>query len=128
SRESRSEVAGIATETHIWDLQRLKAIYGSSREREVVEIDLSNFGSTGIPCINASSADGIQSYLCTIDGNLLADLFDLYRSRLLEGNVRSFLGMKGGGQQGNSCNHSRYAGPFLRLQQRDCCYCGICAV
>lgn len=100
NRESRSEVAGVATETHIWDLQRLKAIYSSSREREVVEIDLSNFGSSGIPCIKASSADGLQSYLCTIDGNLLADLFDLYRSRLLEGNVRSFLGMKGGVNKG----------------------------
>lgn len=100
NRESRSEVAGVVTETHIWDLQRLKAIYSSSREREVVEIDLSNFGSAGIPCIKASSADGLQSYLCTIDGNLLADLFDLYRSRLLEGNVRSFLGMKGGVNKG----------------------------
>lgn len=100
SRESRSEVAGVATETHIWDLQRLKAIYSSSREREVVEIDLSSFGSAGIPCIKASNADGLQSYLCTIDGDLLADLFDLYRSRLLEGNVRSFLGMKGGVNKG----------------------------
>lgn len=99
-RESRSEVAGVPTETHVWDLQRLKAVYSSSREREAVEITLADFGSKGIPCIEASAADGLRSYLCVIEGSLLADLFDRYGSRLLEGNVRSFLGMKGGVNKG----------------------------
>lgn len=99
-RESRSHVAGITTETHVWDLQRIKALYRSSQEREVVEIDLGDFGSRGIPCIEASSGDGMKSYLCVIDGDLLADLFERYGSRLLEGNVRSFLGMKGGVNKG----------------------------
>lgn len=99
-RESRSQVAGTPTETHIWDLQRLKALYSSDREREVLEIDLSHFGSDGIPCIEASGADGLKSYLCVIEGNLLADLFERYGSRLLEGNVRSFLGMRGGVNKG----------------------------
>lgn len=100
SRESRSEIAGMPTETHIWDLQRLKALYESSREREVVDIDLDDFGSPGIPCIEASKADGLRSYLCVIKGEVLADLFERYGSRLLEGNVRSFLGMKGGVNKG----------------------------
>lgn len=99
-RESRSTIAGIPTETHIWDFHRLKALYGSSRERELVEINLEEFGSDGIPCIEASNADGLKSYLCVIAGELLADLFDRYGSRLLEGNVRSFLGMKGGVNKG----------------------------
>lgn len=99
-RESRSDVAGVPTETHVWDLQRLKAVYSSSREREAVEITLGDFGSAGIPCIEASAIDGLRSYLCVIDGGLLADLFDHYGSRLLEGNVRSFLGMKGGVNKG----------------------------
>src|SRR5690606_36106366 len=96
----RGEVAGTPTETHIWDLQRLRALYESAREREIVEIDLHEFGSTGIQCIDASSGDGLQSYLCVIEGNLLADLYDHYGSRLLEGNVRSFLGMLGGVNKG----------------------------
>lgn len=99
-RESRSTVAGTPTETHIWDFQRLKALYGSSREREVVEINLADFGSKGIPCIEASNANGLKSFLCVIGGDLLADLFGFYGSRLLEGNVRSFLGMKGGVNKG----------------------------
>ena len=99
-REFRGEVVGTPTETHIWDLQRIKALYESAREREVLEIDLAEFGSKGIPCIDASSGEGLQSYLCVIEGNLLADLYERYGSRLLEGNVRSFLGMKGGVNKG----------------------------
>jgi hypothetical protein len=94
------EVAGITLEKHIWDLERLSAIYQSSREREAVEIDLSNYGCNGIPCIEASGSDDIKSYLCVIGGEVLANLFDRYGSRLLEGNVRSFLGMKGGVNKG----------------------------
>ena len=94
-KEFRSSIDGITTETHIWDLQRLMALYSSDRERELVQISLSDFKSTGIPCIEASKADGLKSYLCVIEGDVLADLFDRYGSRLLEGNVRSFLGIKG---------------------------------
>jgi len=93
-------VAGIPVERHVWDLARLKAIYESSREREAVEISLADFDSNGIPCIQASSSDKLTSYLCVIEGRLLADLFERFGSRLLEGNVRSFLGMKGGVNKG----------------------------
>lgn len=99
-KEFRSRLADIPTETHIWDLKRLRDMYKSDREREMVEIELKDFTSKGIPCIEASKADGLESYLCVIDGNILADLFDRYGSRLLEGNVRSFLGMKGNVNKG----------------------------
>lgn len=100
NRESRSEAAGMPTETHIWDLKRLNALYGSSREREMVQIALADFGSDGIPCIEASRSDGLESYLCVISGDVLADLYERYGSRILEGNVRSFLGMRGGVNKG----------------------------
>jgi AIPR protein/Abortive infection phage resistance protein N-terminal domain len=98
--EVYGEVAGIPVERHIWDLQRLKAMYESSREREAVEIALSDFGVEGIPCIEAVRTDKLRSFLCVIEGTLLADLFERYGSRLLEGNVRAFLGMKGGVNKG----------------------------
>lgn len=98
--ELNGEVGGIPFERHIWDLDRLTALYQSSREREAVEIDLSSFGGAFIPCIKASGNDSIVSYLCVISAGLLADLFQRYGSRLLEGNVRSFLGMKGGVNKG----------------------------
>lgn len=99
-RELTGIVAGIPVEKHIWDFKRLKALYESTREREAVEIEMKDFGSNGIPCIEASGTDSLTSYLCVIEGGLLADLFERYGSRLLEGNVRSFLGMKGGVNKG----------------------------
>lgn len=98
--EKFGEIAGIPLERHIWDLRRLKAMYESSREREAVEIDLTSFGSEGIPCIEAARTEELRSFLCVMDGTLLANLFERYGSRLLEGNVRSFLGMKGGVNKG----------------------------
>ena len=98
--EQLGQVAGIPIERHIWDLQRLKAMYESTREREAVEITLSDFGCDGIPCIEAARTDRLRSFLCVMDATLLADLFERYGSRLLEGNVRSFLGMKGGVNKG----------------------------
>lgn len=98
--EQFGKVAGIPIERHIWDLQRLKAMYQSTREREAVEIVLSDFGCDGIPCIEAARTDRLRSFLCVMDATLLADLFERYGSRLLEGNVRSFLGMKGGVNKG----------------------------
>lgn len=98
--EQFGKVAGIPIERHIWDLHRLKAMYESSREREAVEITLSDFGCDGIPCIEAARTDKLRSFLCVMDATLLADLFERYGSRLLEGNVRSFLGMKGGVNKG----------------------------
>lgn len=100
NQEFVGKVAGIPLEKHIWDLRRLKALYESSREREVVEIQMREFDSDGIPCIEASNSGRLTSYLCVIEGELLANLFERYGSRLLEGNVRSFLGMKGGVNKG----------------------------
>lgn len=99
-RELSGVVAGIPIEKHIWDFRRLKALYQSSQVREAVKIQMIDFGSDGIPCIEASSSDMLTSYLCVVEGEHLANLFERYGSRLLEGNVRSFLGMKGGVNKG----------------------------
>lgn len=93
-------VAGIPVEQHLWDLLRLRDIYQSTREREAVQINLEEFGSEGIECMQAVRSDSLESYLCIVEGNTLADMFERYGSRLLEGNVRSFLGMKGGVNKG----------------------------
>ncbi|WP_442776047.1 AIPR family protein [Sphaerotilus montanus] len=93
-------IGNIAIERHVWDLSRLRSIYESDREREVVVVNLADFGTNGIECMKASGSAGIQSYLCIVPATLLADVFERYGSRVLEGNVRSFLGMKGGVNKG----------------------------
>lgn len=42
-----------------------------------------------------SSQECYTSYLAVINGKLLADMYIKYGSRLLEGNVRSFLSVRG---------------------------------
>jgi AIPR protein. len=90
------EIHNIPSEYHIWDIKRLYRVLGTGDGHEPVEIDFCDYCSEGLPCIEASDAstDEFKCYLCVISGNILADIYDKYGSRLLEGNVRSFLSTK----------------------------------
>ena len=88
-------VRGKVTEKHIWDISRLFALSNSSQGREAIQIDVTEFGIDGIPCMLASETTDYKAYLCNIPGMVLAELYNRYGSRLLEGNVRSFLQLKG---------------------------------
>lgn len=90
-----SEINGKTSEYSIWDISRLHALALSSFDKEAIVIDLKEFSSSGIPCLRASQTDDYTAYLCNIPGKILGDLYNRYGSRLLEGNVRSFLSTKG---------------------------------
>ena len=85
------ELDGIPIEFHIWDIGRLKAVSTSLLGTEELEIDFTAFVAGGLPCLKASRTEDYEGYLCVIQGDVLAELYDRYGSRLLEGNVRSFL-------------------------------------
>ena len=82
-------------ECHIWDINRLYELARSSNGREEVVIDFKEFGVSGVPCMPASSTDDYTAYLCNMPGSILANLYNKYGGRLLEGNVRSFLQVRG---------------------------------
>lgn len=87
-------IAGIPCDFHIWDISRFHRAAASPVGDGDLEIDFSVFGG-GVPCLNASvRADDYQAYLCVLPANVLADAYDRYGSRLLEGNVRAFLSNK----------------------------------
>lgn len=90
------EVNNIPLEYHIWDMKRFFRVLGTGTGHEPVEIDFREYSAEGLPCIEASDAttEEFKCYLCVIPGNTLADIYDKYGSRLLEGNVRSFLSTK----------------------------------
>ncbi len=91
-----SEVHGIPVEFHIWDVERFHRAFESSSGRESLEISFVTKNIEGINCLSSGREDGnYQAYLCMIPGGLLAEIYDKYGSRLLEGNVRSFLTTKG---------------------------------
>lgn len=87
---------GIPVEGQIWDVDRLFRVCCSEQGRQIIEIDFTQYCDEGIPCLEASSAatDQYSSYLGVIPGSVLADIYDKYGSKLLEGNVRSFLSTK----------------------------------
>lgn len=97
SELASDKINEIPVEFYIWDISRFYRVYTSATAREDLEIDFSEYCSLGIPCLEASDAttDDLKSFLCIIPGDVLADIYDRYGSRLLEGNVRSFLSVRG---------------------------------
>lgn len=89
------EYEGVPVEYHIWDIGRLRAVSSSILGAEELEIDFTKFAEGGLPCLKASESDDYDGYLCVIPGDVLAELYDRFGSRLLEGNVRSFLSTGG---------------------------------
>jgi hypothetical protein len=90
------DYSGIPVEGQIWDIDRLFRVCCSEQGRQVIEINFKEYCTDGIPCLEASSAatDQYSSYLGVIPGIVLADIYDKFGSKLLEGNVRSFLSTK----------------------------------
>ncbi|MDF2857537.1 MAG: hypothetical protein K0Q87_3388 [Neobacillus sp.] len=90
-------VYDIPCEYHLWDIVRLHRMLGIGDGHEPVEIDLKNIINNGIPCLIASNVNitSCKCYLCVLPAAFLADMYDMYGSRLLEGNVRTFLSARG---------------------------------
>lgn len=115
------EIAGITVERNVWDISRIFDIVSSTTQKESVEILFDEMGIDGISCVKAVEYanvkvdievpirydDGIaedvlpdnfityKSYLAVVPGKVLNDLYIEFGSRLLEGNVRSFLSARG---------------------------------
>ena len=91
-------ICGIEVEYRIWDMPRFYRIFGVGDGHEEIAINFEDYLQGGIPCLSVNEetdASNCKSFLCTIPGSVLADLYDEYGSRMLEGNVRSFLGKRG---------------------------------
>ncbi len=90
------EAGGIPTEFHIWDINRFHQVNESRTGRDELTVDFTQVVPGGLPCLAASvEADNYRAFLCVIPGTVLADIYQQFGSRLLEGNVRSYLGTRG---------------------------------
>jgi hypothetical protein len=91
-----SEISGIQADSHIWDVSRFFRVFESRTGRDELEIDFGNLLSGGLQCLAANDdPNQYQTYLCVIPGDVLSKVYETYGSRLLEGNVRSFLTVRG---------------------------------
>jgi hypothetical protein len=97
----RAIVAGSdAAEAEAWDLLRLGRVCGGTGD-EALSIDFASDFACTLPCLTTVRApDGLQVLLTAIPGEILATIYNTYRSRVLERNVRSFLQFTGKVNQG----------------------------
>lgn len=66
-----------------------------------------------ISAIQANKTEEYTSYLCSISGYELAELYNQYGSRLIEGNIRSFLQTRGKVNKGIRATILKEAGKFF---------------
>ena len=83
-------------ECHVWDMSRFHRAFESLTGREELDISFEDLADGGLPCLEAGqAANEYMAYLCAMPGRILAEVYEKYGSKLLEGNVRSFLSTKG---------------------------------
>ncbi|MBD1362999.1 AIPR family protein [Mucilaginibacter sp. ZT4R22] len=76
----------------VWDLQRIYQVWSSQGKRESIEIDLpEQFGQKLRFLAVEQEDDQYSAYLTVAPAGLLADLYNIYGTRLLEQNVRVYL-------------------------------------
>lgn len=88
---------GKPVEVNVWHLERFFELEEAANN-EPIYIDFKKeFNCNGIPCIEGRIGEnlGYKAYIAIIPGKLLADIYIAYGSKVLEGNVRAFLGTTG---------------------------------
>lgn len=92
---------GVPVTFQIWDISRLKRIHEARNVRDDLLVDFSSLAGGGLAALPAAAGLGdYDAYLTVIPGEVLADIYIRHGSRLLEGNVRTFLGRRGSTNRG----------------------------
>lgn len=91
----KDPISGKRVDLNAWDINRFFSLFASTQGKEEIEIDASTASGGGIPYVGAAKQDDYSAYLAVVPGSFLADIYLEYGSRLLEGNVRSFLSIRG---------------------------------
>lgn len=79
-----------------YDIVRLQRILGEGETRADIAVDLEVLTGSAVPCLHVPSQAGeYDAYLSVLPGEALSRIYDRYGVRLLELNVRAFLGLQG---------------------------------
>jgi hypothetical protein len=80
----------------LYGVERLHRILGDGLTRDDIVLDVVAEAGEPLACLKASSSSGdYDAYMTAIPASLLADAYEKYGTRLLELNVRAFLGVRG---------------------------------
>lgn len=92
----RESIKEVPVEFSVYDSTKLYEMAKAGFEKEPVDIDFSKYGIEGLETIKTVDVEEkFESYLTSIPGTVLAQIYLDYGSQILEGNVRSFLSVKG---------------------------------
>lgn len=99
----KEDFNGKPLEIALWYPERFFEMENSNNNEPIVIDVEEDYGYKGIPCIKGDIGDNLdyEAYIAIIPGKLLADIYIEHGSRVLEGNVRAFLGT-GGSKSVNS--------------------------
>jgi len=91
-----TEWRGKPVEFEAYDVVRLFRILGEGETRSDISVDLVSLIGKGLPCLHVPAQDDdYDAYLTVLPGDALAQVYERYGVRLLELNVRAFLGLQG---------------------------------
>lgn len=92
---------GLPITFQIWDVTRLKRIHEAGSARDDLVVDFSQALGGGLPVLPGPvGSSGYSGYLTVVPAEVLADVYIRHGSRLLEGNIRTFLGRRSGVNKG----------------------------
>ena len=93
----KSDFEGKPLEINLWSPERFYEKEKSLNNDPIVIDFETGYHSVGIPCIKGNIGEnlGYEAYIAIIPGKLLADIYINHGSKVLEGNVRAFLGTSG---------------------------------
>ena len=94
------DIDGKPVELFAYDIVSIYGLTIAGEGRGTLQIDFEDFNPLVVHCVPAGESGGTnqfhyESYMGVMPGVVLADIYDEYGARLLEGNVRSFLSTKG---------------------------------
>lgn len=99
--QAESSKEGCPITFQIWDITRLKRIHEASSARDDLVVDFTNTPDEGLPVLPGPAGEtGYSGFLAVIPAAMLADIYIQHGSRLLEGNVRTYLGRRGNVNKG----------------------------
>jgi len=79
-----------------YDIVRLQRVLGEGQTRADIAVDLVALTGAPVTALHVPSNDGAyDAYLAVLPGEALSQVYDRYGVRLLELNVRAFLGLQG---------------------------------
>jgi AIPR protein. len=98
---AEDQIINKPVEYNVWDISRFHRVFESQIGKDPLYVDFLQYGNSNVLCLEAGQKHGeYTAYLCVIPGEVLAKVYDRFGSRLLEGNVRSFLSVKGNVNKG----------------------------